>query len=144
MVDVGGKPETARRAQASGCIRMAAGTLAAIETNQLKKGDVIAVARVAGVMAAKRTAELIPLCHPVPLTDVQIDVRADPELPGLRVRAEAQTIGRTGVEMEAIVAVSITLLTVYDMAKAHDKGMVVSEVRLDEKSGGKSGRWTRG
>ena len=144
MVDVGGKAETARRARASGFIRMTPGTLALIAGNQMAKGDVVSVARVAGVMAAKRTAELIPLCHPLPLTDLQIDVRLDESLPGLRVTAEVATVGRTGVEMEAIVAVTVTLVTVYDMAKAHDKGMVISEVRLDAKTGGKSGSWTRG
>ncbi len=144
MVDVGGKSETARRARASGFIRMGAGTLALIEGNQLTKGDVVSVARVAGVMAAKRTAELIPLCHPLPLTDVQIEVAIDRELPGLRVSAEAATVGRTGVEMEAIIATVVTLVTVYDMAKAHDRGMVISDVRLDHKTGGKSGSWTRG
>ena len=144
MVDVGDKPETDRRARASGHIRMAAGTLAAIERNQLAKGDVIAVARVAGVMAAKRTAELVPLCHPLPLTDVKVDVQPDRELPGLRVEAEARTVGRTGVEMEAIVAVSMTLITVYDMAKSQDRGMVISEIRLEGKTGGKSGTWSRG
>ena len=144
MVDVGGKPETARRARASGSIRMEAGTLALIQGNQLTKGDVVSVARVAGVMAAKKTADLIPLCHPLPLTDVQVEVEADAGLPGLRVVAEAATIGRTGVEMEAIVAVLVTLVTVYDMAKAHDKGMVISDVRLEAKTGGKSGSWTRG
>jgi cyclic pyranopterin phosphate synthase len=144
MVDVGGKPETERRARASGCIRMAAGTLEAIERNQMAKGDVVGVARVAGVMAAKRTAELVPLCHPLPLTDIQVEVEPDPALPGLRVTAEARTVGRTGVEMEALVAVSMTLITVYDMAKSQDRGMVISEVRLEEKSGGKSGTWRRG
>ena len=144
MVDVGEKAETARRARASGFIRMLPGTLALIAGNQLAKGDVVSVARVAGVMAAKRTAELIPLCHPLPLTDVQIDVELDTTLPGLRVTAEAATVGRTGVEMEAIIAVTVTLVTVYDMAKAHDRGMVISEVRLDAKTGGKSGSWTRG
>jgi cyclic pyranopterin phosphate synthase len=144
MVDVGAKEETQRRARASGSIRMDPGTLALIKGNQLAKGDVIAVARVAGVMAAKRTAELIPLCHPLPLTDLQVDVALDQTLPGLRVTAEAATVGRTGVEMEAIVAVMVTLVTVYDMAKAHDRGMVISDVRLDHKTGGKSGSWTRG
>ena len=123
---------------------MESGTLSLIEGNQLGKGDVVSVARVAGVMAAKRTAELIPLCHPLPLTDLQVDVAIDPTLPGLRVAAEAATVGRTGVEMEAIVAVMVTLVTVYDMAKAHDRGMVISDVRLDSKTGGKSGAWTRG
>ena len=144
MVDVGAKPETERRARASGCIRMSAGTLEAIERNQMVKGDVVGVARVAGVMAAKRTAELVPLCHPLPLTDIQVEVEPDPSLPGLRVQAEARTVGRTGVEMEALVAVSMTLITVYDMAKSQDRGMVISEIRLDEKSGGKSGTWKRG
>ena len=144
MVDVGTKPETDRRARASGSIRMARGTLEAIERNQMEKGDVIGVARVAGVMAAKRTAELVPLCHPLPLTDIQVEVTADASLPGLRVQAEARTVGRTGVEMEALVAVSMTLITVYDMAKSQDRGMVISEVRLEEKSGGKSGTWRRG
>ena len=144
MVDVGPKPETPRRARASGHIRMEPGTLALIEGNQLAKGDVVSVARVAGVMAAKKTADLIPLCHPLPLTDLQVDVEVDRALPGLRVSAEAATVGRTGVEMEAIVAVMVTLVTVYDMAKAHDRGMEISEVRLDHKTGGKSGSWTRG
>ena len=144
MVDVGTKQETARRARASGFIRMERGTLALIEGNQLAKGDVVSVARVAGVMAAKKTAELIPLCHPRPLTDVQIDVAVDAELPGRRVTASAATVGRTGVEMEAIVAVMVTLVTVYDMAKAHDRGMIISEIRLDEKTGGKTGSWARG
>ena len=144
MVDVGAKPETPRRARASGSIRMERGTLALIEGNQMAKGDVVSVARVAGVMAAKRTAELIPLCHPLPLTDLQVGVEPDHALPGLRVWAEAATVGRTGVEMEAIVAVMVTLVTVYDMAKAHDRGMIISDVRLDLKTGGKSGSWTRG
>lgn len=144
MVDVGGKAETARRARASGHVRMEPGTLALIEGNQLAKGDVVSVARVAGIMAAKRTADLIPLCHPLPLTDVQVDVVVDRDLPGLRVSAEAATVGRTGVEMEAIVAVMVTLVTVYDMAKAQDRGMVISEIRLDHKTGGKTGPWTRG
>ena len=144
MVDVGEKDPTSRRARASGYIRMAAGTLALIEGNQLEKGDVVSVARVAGVMAAKKTADLIPLCHPLPLTDIQIDVAFDRDLPGLRVTAETATIGRTGVEMEAIVAVMVTLVTVYDMGKGHDRGMVISEIRLEHKSGGKSGSWTRG
>jgi cyclic pyranopterin phosphate synthase len=143
MVDVGAKGETERRARASGFIRMEPGTLALIEGNQLAKGDVVSVARVAGVMAAKKTSELIPLCHPLPLTDVQVDVSVDRALPGLRVTAEAATVGRTGVEMEAIVAVMVTLVTVYDMAKAHDRGMVISEIRLDRKIGGKTGSWTR-
>ncbi len=144
MVDVGAKPATARRARASGSIRMAAGTLDLIERNQMKKGDVLSVARIAGIMAAKKTSDLIPLCHPLPLDDVQIRIDIDRNLPGLRAEAEAATTGRTGVEMEAMVAVLVTLVTVYDMAKAHDRGMVISEIRLEEKAGGKSGTWTRG
>ena len=144
MVDVGAKAETARYARASGCIRMSAGTLDAIEGNTIAKGDVLTVARLAGIMAAKRTAELVPLCHPVPLTDVQVDLHIDRGLPGVRVEARASSVGRTGVEMEAIMAVSVTLITVYDMGKANDRGMIISEIRLDEKSGGKSGSWTRG
>ena len=144
MVDVGPKPETTRRARASGFIRMSPGTLALIERNQLDKGDVVTVARVAGIQAAKKTAELIPLCHPVPLDNVQISIEPDRALPGLRVAVETSAFWRTGVEMEAMVAVLVTLVTVYDMAKAHDRGMVISEVRLEYKSGGKSGTWTRG
>ena len=144
MVDVGAKEPTARRARASGFIRMAAGTLALIERNQMEKGDVLSVARVAGIMAAKKTADLIPLCHPLPLDDVQVSITADRALPGLRVEVETATTGRTGVEMEAMVGVMVTLVTVYDMAKAHDRGMVLSEIRLEEKTGGKSGTWTRG
>jgi cyclic pyranopterin phosphate synthase len=123
---------------------MMQGTLELIERNHMTKGDVVTVARVAGIMAAKRTAELIPLCHQLPLTDIQVTIEVDRELPGLRVQSEARTVARTGVEMEAIVAAMVTLVTVYDMAKAHDRGMVISEVRLEEKSGGKSGIWTRG
>ena len=144
MVDVGAKPATARRARASGSIRMSPGTLDLIERNQLEKGDVLTVARIAGIMAAKKTSDLIPLCHPLPLDDVQIRIVPDPALPGVRVEAEAATTGRTGVEMEAMVGVMVTLVTVYDMAKAHDRGMIISEIRLEEKSGGKSGTWTRG
>jgi cyclic pyranopterin phosphate synthase len=143
MVDVSGKSETERMARATGFIRMRNETLDAIRTNSLKKGDVLAVARVAGVMAAKRTSELIPLCHPVALTDVQIAIEVDPALPGLRVEATTRTFGRTGVEMEAISAVCVTLITVFDMAKAVDRAMVVSDITLLEKSGGKSGHFRR-
>lgn len=143
MVDVGAKSETARTARAEGSIAMSAETLAAIEQNAISKGDVIAAARIAGIMAAKRTAELIPLCHPLPLTDVGVDIDVDRALPGLRVTAWASTQGRTGVEMEALVAVTVALLTVYDMAKALDRGMEISGVRLIEKRGGKSGDWKR-
>jgi cyclic pyranopterin phosphate synthase len=143
MVDVGGKPETARTARAEGSITMSADALAAIERNAVSKGDVMATARIAGIMAAKKTADLIPLCHPLPLTDAGVDLEVDHSLPGLRVTAWASTHGRTGVEMEAMTAVAVALLTVYDMAKALDKGMEISGVRLVEKSGGKSGAWKR-
>jgi cyclic pyranopterin phosphate synthase len=144
MVDVSAKSETERMARAGGSIRMQPETLAAIEANALKKGDVLAVARVAGVMAAKKTADLIPLCHPLALTDVQISFQSDTALPGLRVEATVRTFGRTGVEMEAISAVCVTLITVFDMAKAVDRGMVVSDISLLEKSGGKSGHYRKG
>ena len=143
MVDVSAKAETERFARAAGSIRMAAETLEAIVRNNVAKGDVLSVARLAGIMAAKRTAELIPLCHPLPLTDVQVSIEPDEELPGLQVEATATTVGRTGVEMEAITAVSVTLITVYDMAKALDKRMLISDIRLLEKRGGRSGSWTR-
>jgi cyclic pyranopterin phosphate synthase len=143
MVDVGAKAETARTARAEGSITMSAETLAAIERNAVAKGDVIAVARIAGIMAAKKTAELIPLCHPIPLTDAGVDIDVDRSLPGLRITAWASTQGRTGVEMEALTAVTVALLTVYDMAKVLDRRMEISGVRLVEKRGGKSGDWKR-
>jgi cyclic pyranopterin phosphate synthase len=143
MVDVGAKPETARTARAEGSISMTAETLDAITRNTVAKGDVIATARIAGVMAAKRTPDLIPLCHPISLTDAGVDIEADRSLPGLRVRAWASTTGRTGVEMEALTAVSVALLTIYDMAKAIDRGMEIGSVRLTEKRGGRSGDWAR-
>ena len=144
MVDVSAKAETERMARATGTIRMQPQTLEAIRTNSLKKGDVLAVARVAGVMAAKKTSELIPLCHPLALTDVQIAIEIDPALPGLRVEAVARTFGRTGVEMEAISAVCVTLITVFDMAKGLDRTLVVSDITLVEKSGGRSGHFKKG
>ena len=144
MVDVSAKAETTRTARASGCIRMRPETLAAIVGNQMKKGDVLAVARVAAVMAAKRTAELIPLCHPIPLHDVQVELVPDASLPGVRCEVTARTVGRTGVEMEALTAVSVALLTVYDMAKAIDRGMEIADISLAEKTGGKLGSWSRG
>lgn len=143
MVDVSAKPESRREAVASGCIRMGPATLAAIVEGRVPKGDVVTVARLAGIMAAKQTATLIPLCHPVPLHDVQVEVTPDQGLPGLRVRASAATMGRTGVEMEAITAVVVTLITIYDMAKALDREMIVGEVALDRKSGGSSGDYAR-
>ena len=143
MVDVSSKAVTARMARATGSIRMKPETLDAIRSNAVAKGDVLGVARIAGIMAAKRTAELIPLCHPLPLTDVSVDIAFDDALPGLRVEAAARTAAQTGVEMEAIVAVSVTLVTVYDMAKAVDKSMVIGEILLAEKVGGRSGHWVR-
>jgi cyclic pyranopterin monophosphate synthase len=143
MVDVSAKPDTDRLARAAGCIRMRPDTLAAIRGNTVAKGDVLTVAKVAGVMAAKRTAELIPLCHPLPLTDLQVLLECDDALPGVRAEAIARTTGKTGVEMEAITAVAVALLTIYDMAKALDREMTVGDVRLLEKRGGKSGLWRR-
>jgi len=143
MVDVGGKDETDRAACAEALVRMAPETLALIEDEALPKGDVVAAARLAGIMAAKRTHELIPLCHPLNLTSVRLDVERVPDLPGLRVVAEARLRGRTGVEMEALVAASVAALTIYDMCKAVDRGMEVVAVRLLEKSGGRSGTWRR-
>jgi cyclic pyranopterin phosphate synthase len=144
MVDVSGKPETARRAVATGTIRMTSEALEAIQGNSLAKGDALGVARVAGIMAAKRTAELVPLCHQLPLTDVRVTLVPDSSIPGIRCEAEVQTVGRTGVEMEAIVAVSIALVTIYDMAKSADRQMTISDIALILKSGGKSGEWRRG
>jgi len=143
MVDVGAKAETERTAIAEGFVRMAPETLSAIIAGNAKKGDVIGVARVAGIMAAKRTSDLIPLCHPLALTKVSVDIEPDDRLPGLRVRALARLVGKTGVEMEALTAVSVTCLTIYDMAKALDKSMVIGDIRLAEKIGGKSGHWRR-
>ena len=139
MVDVGGKAETQRVAIALGRIRMNAATHAALRDGTAPKGDVLVVARVAGIMAAKRTAELIPLCHPLALDAVSVEFAFVED--GVEARATASLTGRTGVEMEALTAVSVALLTVYDMAKAIDKGMVISDIRLIEKRGGKSGDW---
>lgn len=139
MVDVGEKAESARMARVTGHIRMEAATLRAIAENGVRKGDVLGVARLAGIMAAKRTADLIPLCHPLPLTDVSVSFALDDSLPGVRVEAIARTVGRTGVEMEALVAASVALLTVYDMAKAMDRGMTIGDISLAEKKGGTSG-----
>lgn len=138
MVDVSAKPPTARLARARGCIRMGKAALDAIRYHQIAKGDVLSVARLAGIMAAKRTAELVPLCHPLLLEDVQVDLVADPALPGIRAESLVRTTGRTGVEMEAIVAVTIALVTVYDMAKSADRGMIIGDISLVEKSGGRS------
>ena len=143
MVDVGDKAETVRVARAEGSISMGADALAAIEQNVLGKGDAIATARIAGIMAAKKTADLIPLCHNIPLTDVGVDIDVDASMPGIRVQSWAASRGRTGVEMEALTAATVALLTLYDMAKSIDRGMEISGVRLTAKSGGKSGDWRR-
>jgi cyclic pyranopterin phosphate synthase len=139
MVDVGHKPDTERMALAAGAVRMRPETLALIRAGQIKKGDVLTVAQLAGVMAAKRTSELIPLCHPLPLTHIDVRCELDEALPGVAVRATVRTTGKTGVEMEALTAVSVAALTIYDMAKAVEKTMVITDVRLVEKHGGQSG-----
>ena len=143
MVNVGAKAVTARVAIAEGAVVMKAATLDLIVSGNAKKGDVIATARIAGIMAAKRTHELIPLCHPIALSSVTVDIEPDAALPGLRVRATTKVAGQTGVEMEALTAVSVACLTIYDMAKAVDRGMEITGVRLLEKRGGKSGAWKR-
>jgi cyclic pyranopterin monophosphate synthase len=143
MVDVGGKSVTKRVAAAEGAITMQPATLAMIVSGNAKKGDVVGAARIAGIMAAKRTHELIPLCHPLPISAVTLELDADEKLPGLRVRATVTVTGTTGVEMEALTAVSVACLTVYDMAKAVDRGMEIGTIRLVEKRGGKSGTWKR-
>ena len=143
MVDVGGKAATAREAVAEGFIRMQAATLKLIAAGGHKKGDVLAVARVAGILAAKKTAELIPLCHPIALTRVEIELLTDEKENTVRCRATAATTGQTGVEMEALTAVQIALLTIYDMCKAVDRGMTITDVGLVSKTGGKSGEWRR-
>jgi cyclic pyranopterin phosphate synthase len=144
MVDVGDKAETTRTAIAEGTVTMLPETLAMILKGDAKKGDVLGVARVAGIMAAKRTHELVPLCHPLMLTKVSVDIEPDHALPGLRVTALARVTGKTGVEMEALTAASIACLTIYDMAKAVDRGMMIGGVRLIEKTGGKSGDFRAG
>jgi cyclic pyranopterin monophosphate synthase len=141
MVDVSGKPVTDRMAVAAGTVRMTAETLALIVEGRAKKGDVLSVARLAGIMAAKKTADLIPLCHPLPITKVALELTPDPSLPGVRIEATVKTSGQTGVEMEALTAVSVAALTVYDMVKAVEKSMVIDGIRLILKDGGKSGRY---
>jgi cyclic pyranopterin phosphate synthase len=143
MVDVGPKRVTARHALAEGIIRMGRAAFALVEANRVAKGDVLRVAELAGIGGAKRTAELIPLCHPLALDHVSVTATLDPTLPGVRVRAEARLKGKTGVEMEALTACAVALLAVYDMVKAADRGMTIGELRLLEKSGGRSGRWQR-
>lgn len=144
MVDVSEKEITSRTAVVTGSITMAPETLELIFSGNAKKGDVIGTARIAGIMAAKRTHELIPLCHPLMLSKVTVDIEPDPDLPGLHVRAMAKLAGQTGVEMEALTACSVACLTIYDMAKAVDRGMVIGDIRLEEKAGGRSGHWVRG
>lgn len=143
MVDVSGKSESRRTAIASGTIHMSIDTLEIIRTNQISKGDVIGVARVAAIMGAKKTSDLIPLCHQIALTTVDVEFHFDAAMPGIRVEARATTLDRTGVEMEALTAVTLALLTIYDMAKAIDRGMTIAGIGLIEKTGGASGDWKR-
>jgi cyclic pyranopterin phosphate synthase len=144
MVDVGSKPVSERTAAAAGAVRMSRRAFDLVAGRGVEKGDVLAVARVAGTMAAKRTGELIPLCHPLGLDLVEVEAELDDSLPGVRVRARAKVMGRTGVEMEALTAVAVACLTVYDMVKAVDRGMVIQEVRLTSKTGGTRGDWPKG
>jgi len=143
MVDVGGKPVTERTAEADGAVRMSQEAFELVAGNAIEKGDVLTVAKIAGTMAAKRTGELIPLCHPLGLDHAVVDLTLDASLPGVRVRASAKLNGRTGVEMEALTAVAVACLTVYDMVKAVDRGMVIEDVRLVSKTGGTRGDWRR-
>jgi cyclic pyranopterin phosphate synthase len=144
MVDVGTKPVSQRTATAEGAVRMSQAAFDLVAGEGVPKGDVLAVARVAGVMAAKRTGELVPLCHPLLLDVVEVDAELDPALPGVRIRALAKVTGRTGVEMEALTAVAVGCLTVYDMVKAVDRGMIIEGVRLTSKTGGTRGDWPKG
>ncbi len=139
MVDIGDKPETERIAVATGEVHMRPDTLAAIQAGSLKKGDVLSVAQIAGVLAAKRTSELIPLCHPLPINQVVVEIEPDSEIPGVSITVTVRTTGKTGVEMEALTAVAVAALTVYDMAKAVEKTMRIQNIRLVEKHGGQSG-----
>ena len=143
MVDVSDKTPTRRVARASGAIRMSAEALSAVTRGELPKGDAFAVARVAGIQAAKRTPDLVPLCHPLPLDHVAIEIEPDEALPGVRVRSDVIVTARTGAEMEALVAVAAALLSIYDMAKALDRSMTLEEIRLESKAGGRSGDWAR-
>ncbi|WP_017931063.1 cyclic pyranopterin monophosphate synthase MoaC [Robiginitomaculum antarcticum] len=143
MVDVSGKVDTSRVAVASGTISMSAATLALVKNRAAAKGDVIGVAEIAGIMGAKKTSDLIPLCHPLPLSNVQVSINIDDEKQCINVTSTTKTLGKTGVEMEALTAVSVTLLTLYDMLKASDKSMVISDIKLNTKTGGKSGDWAR-
>ncbi|MDD9909713.1 MAG: cyclic pyranopterin monophosphate synthase MoaC [Ahrensia sp.] len=143
MVDVSSKDITTRIATAESVVRMDPQTLDMIVAGNAKKGDVLGTARIAGIMAAKKTHDLIPLCHPLALSKVQVDLKPDHDLPGIRIRVMAKLAGQTGVEMEALTAASVAALTIYDMAKAVDRGMEIGPTRLIEKSGGKSGHWER-
>jgi len=143
MVDVSVKPDTSRMARATGRIRMSPEAYEAIRSNSIRKGDVLGVARIAGIMAAKRTSELIPLCHPLPLHDVGVAIAPDPALPGFQVEVVARTVGKTGVEMEALTGATVALLTIYDMAKAVDRSMVISDISLARKVGGGGGEYAR-
>lgn len=143
MVDVGDKPMTARTASAEGAVRMSRAAFEEVQAQAVSKGDVLAVAQVAGITAAKRTGELIPLCHPLGLDAIDVQLHLDPALPGVRVTATAKVVGRTGVEMEALTAVAVTCLTVYDMVKAVDREMAIEAVRLMTKTGGTRGDWRR-
>ncbi|EED36951.1 molybdenum cofactor biosynthesis protein C [Luminiphilus syltensis NOR5-1B] len=144
MVDVGDKAVTHRTAEARARVRMAPETLAAITEGRMPKGDVFAVARIAGIQAAKRCSDLIPLCHPLPLTSVSVDIEADVSLPGVTISTRCRVTGQTGIEMEALTAASVAALTIYDMCKAIDRGMSIEGVELVSKEGGASGDWRRG
>ncbi len=143
MVDVSAKDITSRIAIAGGCVRMNAATLALVKSGNAKKGDVLTIAEIAGIMATKRTADLIPLCHPLPISGAKVEISIDENLPGLSVKARVKTTGQTGIEMEALTAVSVACLTIYDMLKAVDKAMVIERVELLKKSGGKSGTFRK-
>jgi cyclic pyranopterin phosphate synthase len=143
MVDVGAKPVTARRAVAAGAVRMSKAAYALVKANKIAKGDVLRVAELAGIAAAKRTAELIPLCHPLALDRIAVEAKLDARLPGVRVRSEARISAKTGVEMEALTACAVALLTVYDMVKKADRAMELGEIHLVEKTGGRSGHYKR-
>ena len=142
MVDVGAKPASVRSATAEGAVRMSRAAFKLVERNAVSKGDVLGVARLAGIQAAKRTADLVPLCHPLSLTYIEVEPALDDSLPGVRMTATARTEGKTGVEMEALTAVAVACLTVYDMVKSADRGMIIEAVRLIHKSGGRSGDYT--
>ena len=142
MVDVGAKQVTQRSARAEGAVRMSSNAFELVRAERLEKGDVMGVARLAGIQAAKRTAELIPLCHPLGLDHIEVEMTLDPALPGVRVAAAVRTTGRTGVEMEALTAVAVACLTVYDMVKSADRGMLIEAIRLLHKTGGRSGEYS--